>query len=255
MIRKLLIACMMFASTMVFSNDFRYYVPRNLYFRVDVTSGNAILSAASSIIGGLTNYWVNYPLYDNSFSYTFVDWTHEDRCINTKNNYVLGLTPSELFNDFQGGVKIGYQTFSPEFFNIGIYVSAHYKINQFLVDMDGAYRNYQLQRSLLGLNVMTTFGRMDYSVRVVFEAGLRYCIGNNTKATEMFHLSNGLISQYAIRIKGSQDIMMLQDLGFFIDVQHPNFSQSQRSFDDCLNLFSFGVSWVLTPAKIESLMD
>jgi len=134
----------------------------NLYFRVETASGN-IYPVVTSMVTGLFNYWLDQPIFETSYNYSFLTAKYGNEKLDVKNHKFNGLTARDLFNDIQVGLKIGYQTYTPDLFNFGIYASGTYKIDQFQVKGFGEtdYQNHNIHRAQLGLNAFTTIGRMD----------------------------------------------------------------------------------------------
>lgn len=104
---------------------------RNFYHRIDVGSSNIYSFVSSNLITGYANYFAHDILFDNSLAYTFYSGNYNGVAIKTKSYNMLGLTVRDIFNDCFAGVKLGYQSDYMSRFNWGVYVSCHYKLNQF----------------------------------------------------------------------------------------------------------------------------
>lgn len=222
----------------------------HLIFNGDIASGNPYIMAGSSVITGLLNYYLlNNAFFENSFIYGFYSTNVDGLKAKTMNP--MGLTARELFNNIQLGLKLGYQTYSPEFFNCGVYVSAHYKIDQFKVgyDDDNMHR-HRAQRVLFGVTALMSLGSMAQPSRVIIEAGLRYSFGLSyisPLGNDKNQLNNGLISHYAIKIASRG---MLQNIGIFADINHFNMWKNYRP-NQKLNNFTMGITWTITPQQVE----
>ena len=148
----------------------------NLIFNAEIESGSLYTFAASSVITGLANYYLlNDAFFENSFAYNLYTTNVDDLKVRTMNP--MGLTARNLFNNLQVGLKLGYQTYSPEFFNCGIYASAHYKVNQFEMGYnDDDMNRHRAQRALIGATALLSLGSMEQPSRVIIEAGVRYSL-------------------------------------------------------------------------------
>ena len=221
----------------------------NLIFNCDLCFGNPYTAALSSVATGLTNYYLlNDAFFENSFIYGIYPSNVDNLEVKTQNP--MGVTARELFNNVQAGLKLGYQSYNPGFFNAGIYATGHYKIDQFKVGFnDDNMFNHRAQRVLVGATALFSLGSMEQANRVIIEAGCRYSIGLNYKSSnpnDNLSLNNGLVSHFAIKVASRG---MLQNLGVFADINHFNLWKIQDGRK--LNNYTFGLTWTLTPQQID----
>ena len=81
------------------------------------------------------------------------------------------------------------------------------------------------------------------------EGGLRYSMVLDYKgplANDKQDLRNGLVSHYAITVKGSNAI---QNFGIFADINHFNLLKDDQSK---LNMITIGLMWSVTPGQSKS---
>ena len=222
----------------------------HLILNAEVASGSPYTFAVSSVITGLLNYYVlNDAFFENSYTYTFYSTNIDGLKARTMNP--MGLTAREMFNNIQTGLKLGYQTYRPEFFNCGIYATAHYKMEQFKVgyDSDNMF-NHRIQRVLVGATALVSLGSMKQPQRVIIEAGLRYSIPLTYKSPNgngKSMLNEGYSSHYAVKIASRG---MLQDIGIFADIDHFNLWKNYKP-NHRLRDFSIGVTWKITPQQAD----
>lgn len=226
----------------------------HLIFNGDISSGSPYTIAASSVITGLVNYYLlNDAFFENSFAYSIYSTNVDGLKAKTMNP--MGLTASELFNNLQAGLKLGYQTYSPEFFNCGIYASAHYKLDQFKVGYnDDSMQKHRAQRFLFGATALFSLGSMEQSSRIVIEAGIRYSMGLSYKSplgNDKKQLNDGLVSHFAIKVASRG---MWQNLGIYADINHFNMWKDFRSGQKLDNL-TFGITWTITPQQVDERKD
>lgn len=222
----------------------------NLIFNGEIASGNPYTIAATSVVTGLANYYLlNDAFFENSFAYGLYSTNVDGLKAKTMNP--MGLTARELFNNFQIGLKAGYQTYSPEFFNFGIYASAHYKVDQFKVGYnDDNMENHRAQRALLGATALVSLGSMGQASRVVIEAGVRYSLGlaySSPLGNDKDQLNNGLVSHFAIKLSGKD---LLQNIGLYADINHFNMWKDYRP-NQKLNNITIGLTWTITPQQVD----
>ena len=148
-------------------------------------------------------------------------------------------------------LKIGYQTYSPEFVNAGIYASAHYKLDQFQVGVDDDHMaNHRAQRVLVGATALLSLGSMGQASRVIIEAGCRYSLGLAYKSplgTDKKQLNDGLVSHFAIKLASRG---MMQNVGIYADINHFNLWKDFRP-NQKLNNMTFGLTWTITPQQVD----
>lgn len=100
-----------------------HFKNHHLIFNGDLAFGSPYTAAVSSIVTGLANYYLlNDAFFENSFAYSTYSVNKDG--VKAKTMNPMGITAKELFNNVQTGLKVGYQTYSPEFVNAGIYASA-----------------------------------------------------------------------------------------------------------------------------------
>lgn len=222
----------------------------NFILNADLGFGNIYSFALSSVATGLANYYLfNDAFFENSFIYSLYSAKPEGLKVRTKNP--MGLTACELFNNVQAGVKIGYQTYTPETFNFGFYGSVHYKIDQFEIGMNNDNMMRQrANRLLMGVTALFSFGSMDKASRVILEVGERYSYGLSYKSLasdSKDQLNNGFITHFAIKLASRG---MMQDIGIFVDVNHFNLWKDYRPGYK-LNDVTFGLTWKITPQQAD----
>lgn len=220
----------------------------NLIFNGDIAFGNPYSAAIASMATGLANYHLlNNAFFENSFIYSVYSTDVDNLKVRTMNP--MGITAQELFNNVQLGMKIGYQTYTPGFFNIGIYASGHYKLDQFKVGYsDDGMGYHRAQRLLVGATVLFSLGSMSQSSRVIIETGCRYSIGLNYKSptsTDSDQLNNGIVSHFAIKLANRG---MMQNIGLFADINH--FDMWKDSGKKLKN-YTFGITWTITPQQVD----
>lgn len=231
---------------------------QHLYYRMDVATNNIYTFAATNLATAGINALTDEMLFDNAFTYTYIQNVDKNSNVNIKNPNILGLTARDIFSDITFGGKLGYQSFFPGSFNWGVYGSAHYRVNQYKVEADNtdaSFRN-NVQRLMLGGGVLLNLGSVESSTKIVLEAGLRYEIPiyykgiSDLKQSEM--LNKGLSSHYALRINGNG---LLQGLGVYADIPHYKmFKKSgiQYGTPD-VKMYSFGIMYTITPWKIKDI--
>lgn len=227
---------------------------QHLIFNGEIASGNPYTIAASSVITGLANYYLlNDAFFENSFVYSIYTTNIDDLKIKTQPP--MGITARELFNNLQVGLKLGYQTYNPDFFNFGFYASAHYKIDQFKVGYnDDNMSNHRAERTLLGATALFSLGSMKQPSRVIIEAGLRYSLGlayHSPLGDDKNQLNDGLVSHFAIKLASRG---MWQNIGLYADINHFNMWKDFRPSQE-LNNYTFGITWTITPQQIIDRKD
>ena len=225
-----------------------HFKNHHLIFNGDLAFGSPYTAAVSSIVTGLANYYLlNDAFFENSFAYS----TYSVNKDGVKAMNPMGLTAKELFNNVQTGLKVGYQTYSPEFVNAGIYASAHYKLDQFQVGIeDDHMTNHRAQRVLVGATVLLSLGSMGQASRVIVEAGCRYSLGLAYKSplgTDKKQLNDGLVSHFAIKLASRG---MMQNVGVYADINHFNLWKDFRP-NQKLNNMTFGLTWTITPQQVD----
>lgn len=227
-----------------------HFKNHHLIFNGDLAFGSPYTAAVSSIVTGLANYYLlNDAFFENSFAYSTYSVNTDG--VKAKTMNPMGLTARELFNNVQTGIKVGYQTYSPEFVNAGIYASAHYKLDQFQVGIDDDHMtNHRTQRVLVGATVLLSLGSMGQASRVIVEAGCRYSVGLAYKSplgTDKKQLNDGLVSHFAIKLASRG---MMQNVGVYADINHFNLWKDFRP-NQKLNNMTFGLTWTITPQQVD----
>lgn len=249
----ILFAIMVTGSNGLAQTNYRFK-SQHLIFNGEIASGSPYTIAASSVITGLANYYLlNDAFFENSFAYGIYTTNVDNLKVNTQNP--MGLTARELFNNLQVGLKLGYQTYNPDFLNFGIYASAHYKIDQFKVGYDNDnMSNHRAERALFGATALFSLGSMKQSSRVIIEAGLRYSFGlayNSPLGDDKDQLNDGLVSHFAIKLASRG---MWQNIGLYADINHFNMWKNLRSNQE-LNNYTFGITWTITPQQVINRKD
>ena len=222
----------------------------NLIFNCDIASGSPYTMACSSVVTGLANYYLlKDAFFENAFAYSF--YSTDVDGLKAKTMSPMGLTASELLNNLQVGLKVGYQTYTPEFVNYGIYASAHYKIDQFEVGYnDDNMFKHRAQRALLGATALLSLGSMGQPSRIIIEAGCRYSIGLAYKSPlgdDKDQLSNGLVSHFGVKLASRG---MMQNIGVYADFNHFNMWKDFRP-NQKLNNWTIGLTWTITPQQVD----
>lgn len=227
----------------------------NLYFHVEMTSGN-IYPVVSSMVTGLFNYWLDRPVFETGYNYSFLSAKYEGSKLDVKNNSFNGITARELFNDIYVGVNVGYQTYKPQTFNFGFYASAGYKIDQFRIRgwEEADYGRHNIHRAQVGLTAFTTIGSLDNPLKVTVEAGCRYNIPvlyNSPYDDKAKSLESGLTSHFAVKFAGEG---VLQDFGVFANFNHYNLLDKEKCLGPVneLRRWTVGLSFSLTPTQISN---
>lgn len=222
----------------------------HLYYRLDVGTNHIYSFAIANLATGWLNALTDRMLFDNAYSYTYLN-DIDNVGYESKQYSITGITARDFFSDIITGVKLGYQSSSPSNFNWGFFGSAHYRVNQFetlMKNSDISLHN-DLQRLLIGGGVLFSFGSIESSTRVTFEAALRYEMPLSYKGyygKGINFLNEGLSSHFAIRINGSGT---LQGLGFYTDIPHYDLFKDRPTGN--LNTYTFGIIYTITPWKIK----
>ena len=227
----------------------------NLYIRAELASGN-IYPMAASMVTGLFNYWLDRPVFETSYAYSFLNAHCDGQPLDVARYKASGITARDLFNDIEAGLKVGWQTYTTRLFNWGVYASGHYKIDQFKVQAPGeeAYDRHRIHRAQLGLNAFTTIGSMDSPLKATIEAGCRYnigCLYHSPYGDDAGSLNNGLTSHFALKLAGE---FLLQDIGVFANINHYNLLRGQdvRGGVDDIGGWTIGLTFSLTPTQISN---
>lgn len=233
---------------------------QHFYYRLDVGTNNIYSFAVANLATAGLNTLVDDMLFDNAYTYTYIQAKDNQQSVETKGYNIAGITARDLFSDITTGIKLGYQSYYPSTLNWGIYGSAHYRINQFKTiypNYDDAFR-HNVQRLLLGGGLFFNIGNIESSTKVVIEAGIRYETPlhyngiNGLKLSDA--LNKGVSSHYAIRINGNG---AFQGLGIYADVPHYKLFKEtgKQKVSTNVRMFTFGVVYTITPWRIKELYD
>lgn len=222
----------------------------NFYHKVELNYGNIYSFALTSCLTGLINYLVDDAIFETGFGVPIYREQTGPQYSFARQN-LLGVQPRDLIHNFDCALKLGYQTYDPQFFNIGICAIAAYKYEPFcgvfLQDDETVTFPSSIKRALFGGNLLLFLGEMGMSTRVTLEAGLRYSYGiafnDSSSLTNKSALNNGLVSHYAVSIGGPgffQNIKLFADITHFSLIESPNLR---------LSPIYLGFSWTVTPQQ------
>ena len=222
----------------------------NFYHKVELNYGNLYSFAASSCITGVINYLMDDAFFETGLSVPIYRQNTVPPYSFVRQNMV-GVKPNDLIHNFEGGLKLGYQTYNPgTFVNVGVCGVAQYKHEPFTgqttIDDDRSIYSSLLSRLLVGGNFMLMLGDMGSGTQVIFEAGLRYSIGlkyEDPYPLSSANLNNGLVSHYAVSIGGPR---YLQNIKIFTDVSH--FKVVDTDYLTMSPIY-VGLSWTVTPRQ------
>lgn len=220
----------------------------NLIFNGEVAFSNLYSWLVSAVATGAVNGLLNTSFFESSLIESVYSTKTDNLTVKPMKYY--GGTANDLFGDMQFGIKLGYQTYNPGFFNIGAYASAHYRLSQFRVETDKDTQKHRTQRALLGITARFSLGSMEQSTRVIVETGVRYNLALAYKSpmgTDKDQTRSGLSSHYAIMLAGPR---YLQDVGIFVDVNHFNMWKDY-GFVEKLNHYTVGLTWRVTIPQIK----
>lgn len=226
---------------------------QNFYHRIDLASNNIYTFVASNLISAGLNSTTDDKLIDTSYQYTYVNTSGTDMKTSVHGYDIAGLTARDIFADVTAGAKLGYQSFNPGSFNWGIFGSAHYRVNQFKMEMNDLEGRHNIHRLGLGGGLMFTFGSIERDSRVIVEAGVRYNIPIHyngqwgDKASDI--LNSGISSHFAIRIGGFN---VLQGIGVFADISHYNLVKNSASIPQRMKVrpYTFGITYTIMPWNV-----
>lgn len=232
---------------------------QHFYYRLDVGTNNVYTFAAANLATAGLNALTNTMLFDNAYTYTLLQPEKGSTGLRTKSQDVVGLSARELFSDITAGGKLGYVSTFPKMFNWGIFASAHFRANQFkaVMEEEDNLFHQNIQRLQLGGGILITLGSVEYSTKVVLEAGLRYEIPLRYKGFEGVRgsdiLNSGFSSHYAIRVNGNGK---LQGLGIYADIPHYGLFKKDSPLvlaGAQLKTYTFGIIYTITPWKVKQL--
>lgn len=223
----------------------------HLFYRVDVASSNPVVFVGSNIITGLVNKMSNRTIFDDMYSYSF--YPGQGGYETKHYPFMKGFTGHDMFNDFNTGVKLGYNSdFIMSNVNWGLYASAHYAINQFEGKRMGEtdFFNNDIQRMQLGGGVMLILGNIEKPWRIILEAGLRYNIPVYYHGHALLtkdDLNKGLTGHYAVKFGGQG---WMQNIGLYADVMHYDLFKSNAPIQGGnTRIHSVGLTYTLTFAE------
>lgn len=224
----------------------------NLIFNGEIAFSNVYPWLATSLAMGAVNGVLNTSFFETPLLESVYSTKADDLTVKPMKYY--GATANDLFGDMQLGIKLGYQTYNPGFFNIGAYASAHYRLSQFRVETDKDTQKHRTQRALLGITARFSFGSMEQSTRVIVETGVRYNMALSYKSpmsTDIDQTRSGLSSHYGIMLAGPR---YLQDVGVFVDVNHFNMWKNTE-YGEKLNHYTVGVTYKATLQQVNKLFS
>ena len=198
-----------------------------------------------SCVSGVLNYVLDDAVSETSFEYPIYRQTAMADAFSRQ--YLLGVLANDLLHDFNGGLKLGYQSYSPELFNWGICLVGEYKREPYKWKAAESEAGGLMSRVLAGGNLMFRFGEMGMSSLFTVELGLRYSYGLShvNEAIPSSTLNNGLVSHYALQVGGPgffQDIKLFMDISHFKLVDCPELQMSP---------VYVGLSWTVTPRQAQ----
>ncbi len=219
---------------------------RNIYHKIEFGSGNVYGFGLLSCVSGVMNYVLDDALSETRFEYPIYrsETAVQDAL---SRQYLLGVVPNDLLHDFHGGLKLGYQSYSPESFNWGVCLVGEYKREPYKWHVPDIETDGLMTRALVGGNLMFRFGEMGMDSLISIELGLRYSYGlshiNDALIATDKQLHNGLVSHYAIQIGGPG---FFQDIKLYMDISH-------FKLVDCSELkmspIYLGLSWIVSPRQ------
>lgn len=221
----------------------------NFYHKVELNYGNLYSFAISSCLTGVLNYFIDDAIFETGLGVPIYRQQTSDLFSFSRNN-LFGIQPNDLIHNFDGGIKLGYQTYDPRFVNFGVCALASYKYEPFsgtLLQNDNIQSLFSIRRILLGGNLMLCLGEMGMNTQVILEVGLRYSKGLTYNAPSLLYgkgaLNDGLVSHYGISIGGPG---YFQNIKLFADITHYNLITSP---DLTLSPIYVGLSWTVTPQQ------
>lgn len=228
---------------------------RNFYHRFDVGSSNIYTFAASNLITGYANYLSSSILFDNSYTYSMYDGNYNGADIKTKKYEIAGLTARDLFDDCFAGLKLGYQSDNMGSLNWGVYASAHYKINQFRMQLPGMtdYSGECTQYIKPGAGLFLNFGSIESKTKVQIEGAVRYDIPISYKGyfgNKSGELNSGLSSHVAVKLAGYTWI----SAGIYADFNHYDLYKNIGDGGK-FKIYNFGLTFTITPKRMEDIYD
>lgn len=233
---------------------------QHVYYRLDIATNNIYTFAVANLATAGLNRLANDMVFDNAYTYTYLQKTGNSEGLTNKGYNVVGLTARDLFSDVTAGGKLGWQSFNPGSFNWGVFASAHYRLNQYkttIANVEDIVHN-NVQRALFGGGVLFNIGDVESSTKVIVEASVRYEIpihykgASSLKTSDM--LDSGLSSHYAIRINGNG---FLQGIGIYADIPHYKLFKKSGATYGTPNIkpYTFGVIYTITPWKIKEIYE
>ncbi len=235
------------------------YHSHNLYFHIEMNSGNIYPFAGWSIISGALNSALKYNLFESGFAYDLYTGSN----VKTKYNSPITFNAVNIFNHIQPGVKIGYcSDYISTPFNWGILATAGYKINQFQLQKMDSYTRQCIHRAQLGAMLLLTFGKNGADTQAMIEVGAKYNIATKYKGGEINEtnaLNNGLSSHFALKFGGKG---WLQNIGVYADIDHYKLYNSEYEYngmkpfsDNNLKNVTIGVCVTVTPSQADRRRD
>lgn len=227
---------------------------QQFYFKLDLESGNIWSCAALAGVSAGLNAVTHRDFSINAFT---INKISAEPNVDVEDYQWNKTTANDLFKDLQTGIRIGAKTDNGSFVNVGFYTSFHYKINQFKLE-DLSTKNYEkhnVHRALFGLTALMQLGGNDKDFLGFVEAGARYAVAtkyDNPYKADKSALNNGIISHWALHFSPNGNKSGMQDIGFFVDVNHYNLLKnnafSHQSLDK-IKMITFGISFAVTPGQ------
>lgn len=250
------LTCLVFSFSNTYAQEYspRYH-SHNLYFHIEMNSGNIYPFAGWSILSGVLNSALRYNLFESGFAYDL----YTGNGVKTKYNSPIAFDAVNLFNHIQPAIKIGYYSdYINSTFNWGVLATAGYKINQFQLKEINDFTRQCVHRTQLGGMILLAFGKNGGSTQAMIEAGLKYNIATKYKGGDIEKtdaLNNGLTSHFALKFGGSG---WLQNIGLYADIDHYKlfnrdfeYNGIKPFYNNNLRNTTIGVCVTVTPAQAD----
>ena len=232
----------------------------NLYFHVDLNSGNIYTMGVSTIVLGYLNYGLKRNIFETAYMVDFLSAKQDGNTIKNKMFSPIGLRAADLFNTISPKLKIGYKSNNSGNANWGVYALANYKLHQFKLKFDDDdYDRMRYSRLGFGAGIIGIFGDLTAPYHVIIEGEAYYNIPLTFSTSfldnhSINQLNRGLTSHFAIKFGGSNSF---QNIGIFVDIDHFNLvnekcNQEHTPIKDLeLRNISVGISLSVTLGQSE----
>ena len=226
---------------------------QHLYLKMDLGSANIFSLCAMSLASAGLNAATNRSFSVTSFLVSPITAKAGSTELDIENYKWNLLDGNDLFKDVQLGGRIGWKSAEPlNVANFGFYGSFHYRINQFKIEdkAQNDYLKHNIQRMFIGLTAFVDLGDWEHGLVTTIEAGVRYSIATKYKNPynlDKGALNNGLTTHFAVYLSPTSDFA-LQDLGFFVDINHFNLlNDSKMSFVGLseIRTWTMGISFAI----------